>query len=452
MIHSGPSTTYTSTMLDHIISSLNEIKRKDGTKKYQDEIIYSGTFRIFCPIRHQVIYPTYNFFFPASIRSVIYIFEGVERLALISFMLPLGYPIVAATTRSISVSAPFFVKNGLHDSLLNAARSVLSDLSPSTPKIDMNLNPKLICGSRNFSHFLWNELPTIDNCIFNQRKIETYIIRDPFGLCMKSQYSNKLTPIESRSTLRGWNTSLIFTGSSTFVPDKVRLRLLQCIINEHKPKNRRIYITVRPTFLNKSLVNQIDFLCCLIRAFKEKYSDMEFVLDGFSLPDDFDMNTSRYSNSTREQYRNRIKQSHSDILKIIQTVPDVRKNILNITGLNISRALQIISSCSYYISHSGTQHHKIAWLFPRNGFVHSNRAGLGEGPLETLAEKTECALIPTMPGPQYIEDLKTVPDGQSEEKACSYRIFKKKYIIKDIDLIVSQIIEDYSEKTKQKFE
>ena len=447
MTSSDSSTAYTHQMLERIIYSLNQKRRKDGTKKYQDEIISSGTFSVLCPISRELIHPAYNFH--ASLANgVIYILDGVERLALISSALELGSPIVAAMTESITHTSSeeagaFFKDMNSYEKLMGFARAALTELSTSTPRIDSNLKPKLFCGDRNFAHFLWNELPTLDRCIFDQQNIEIGIIYDPFNLCMKPPYSSKLVQIESREMLHGWSENLAFRGTSILVPDKVRLRLLQAIIKERKPKKHRIYISIRPNYLRRSLVNQEDFIRSLIGAFREKHGDMEFVLDGFSMPDD--LNRSPYPDTLRNFFSNRVVSSNSAIRDIVQAIPGIDKSAINITGMNLTDALEIISTCYYYICHAGTQQHKIAWLFPRNGFVHSNRTRISDFYVKYANSGAECAMTPSTPDPQFIED-EGVKTGDNDEEEKIYYKGNRKYMINDLNSVVNQIIDDYSRR------
>lgn len=435
MNRSVSSATYTPRMLERIISPLNEIIRNDGTKRFQDHILSSGAFSILCPIRNRNLYPTRNFFMP-HIPAVIYLFEGVERLALISSNLALGNPVVAAITKTITAETENLSSHQNPASLLNAARSLLSELTSSTLKIDPKMKPKLICGHKNFAHFVWNELPTIDNSIFDQRDIERCIMWDPFNMHLKPPYTGKLAPVTSVDAIQGWNSSLVLIGTSTFLSDTVRSRFLRSTISEKNPEARQLYITVRPKSVSKFLVNQVDFIRNLIRAFHEKYEDMEFVLDGFSMPDDLER--SIYKGPIRSRFAERVKQSNHIIDEIIHAVPQAEKSIRNITGMNLSSALDIISSCSYYVCHAGTQQHKIGWLFPRRGFLHSNSLGTSEHAINWLAEQTECAIAPSRPDTEHVEDV-----GPHEDINESRGAENRNYIIKDTNSVIRKILEDY---------
>lgn len=429
-------TTYTPQMLERIISPLNEIYRKDGTKQFQDHILSRGAFHILCPITNKNVYPTYNFLMP-HVPAVIYFFEGVERLALISSNLALGNPIVTAITETVTAETDNLKSHPSPASILDAARWELSKLSSSTPKIDPKMKPNLICGHKNFAHFIWNELPTIDNSIFGQRDIERCIMWDPFNIHSTPPYSGKLIPVKSVDAIRGWNSSLVFIGTSTFLFDSVRSRMLRSIIDEKKPEARKLYITVRPQSVSKYLVNQVDFLSSLIRAFLEKYEDMKFVLDGFSMPDDLER--SIYKSPIRSRFAERVKQSNLIIDEIIHAVPQAENNIRNITGMCLTAALEIISSCSYYVCHAGTQQHKIGWLFPRGGFLHSNSRGTSDHAIKWLAGKTECAIAPSRPAPEHVEDVSSLHDDINESPGAE----NSNYKIKDTNSVIRKILEDY---------
>lgn len=441
---------YTLKMLNDIVSSLNKIIKINGTRKFQDEIISSGTISVLCPMSNKILYPTHNFFMPSPdspfFNVTIYIFEGVERFALISTNLARGNPILAATTKTVSSKNNcFFHENKWrYEPLIRLGRSVLNEISPQIPKIDSRLKPKLLCGHHNFVHLFCNELPTIDDVIVKQRDVEIYLFRDPFGFRKQPPYSRLVTFLDSADTFLGWNTSLILTGTSSYVSDKVRLRLLQSIIKENLPKSRRIYITVRPSSLFRSNLNEVNFLCALILEFKKKYNDMEFVLDGFSMPNDFHL-LPRQS-PLREQYIKRVEQSRSLTRSIFQTVPSAQESIKDITGMTLTDALEIISSCSYYVGHAGSQQHKIAWFFPRNGFIHSNQVSITDSAMQRDSSQSECSILPSKPDPLHIEDVEYLPSEHQNTRY--YHPRNKKYIIKEehVSSVVNQIINDYWEK------
>lgn len=433
--NSGP--TYTPQMLGQIVSNLNEVARNDGTKKFQDQIFLSGTFGILCPIDNQIIYPKFNFYQPNPV-AVIYYFEAAENLTLISEYISCGSPIVAAVTKTNMVQAEVSKGRKIPDKIIDVALSSLSGPPPSTPRIDFNLNPKLYCGHHNFAHFFRNELSTVDRSIFGTREIDTYILKDPFNLRMRRPYSGKLSPIEVRDAERGWKAGMVFLGTSTCLPDRVRSRFLHSIMNGKKQKINRIYISVRPDFIQRSLLNQEDFLRELIQAFHEKYGNIEFVLDGFSTPEDLER--SAYSDYMREQYSEIVKQSRDIISNIARAVKCPEKNILDITGMNLSAALEIISSCSYYVCHADTQLNKIATLFPRRGFVHSNQHRITDSYMNWVASLSECTILATAINSENVENVNS---GWKAEGRALRR--KENYIIKDIDLAVSQVLDHYSQ-------
>ena len=123
--------------------------------------------------------------------------------------------------------------------------------------------------------------------------------------------------------------------------------------------------------------------------------------------------------------------------------------------MNLSSALETISSCSYYVCHAGTQQHKIAWLFPRNGFVHGVTT---DSEAKWLAEHSECALVPSHFDPEIVGKVKFDEKSWRDDSWLSslenhwsqYLISRKKknndYIITDINLAVSRIMDDYFEK------
>ena len=144
--------------------------------------------------------------------------------------------------------------------------------------------------------------------------------------------------LEPSSSIHGW--VIVFSGQSK---EKASAQHNK----QKEPEDQKIYISIRPNFVHRYLINQVDFLCSLISAFSRKYPDMEFVLDGFSLPEDVERPV--YSDFFRSLFSEMLEKSGAAIEKILYALPDAEIKIHNITGLNLSNALEIISSCSYYV-------------------------------------------------------------------------------------------------------
>ena len=306
------SSEYTPKLLEEIIAALTEVKRTDGTVKFHDDILSTGTFSFFCPILQRPIHPASNIM--SNLQFALYVFEGAERLALISHV-----KIIAAVTSNCFINTNV-VK--IPDKSMNISRSVLKGLPRNAPTIDKNLKPALIPYSTvNFAHFLWNILPAIENAISAPKEIEIYIGSDPFNLRLKHPYADKLVPIEQRGNRKCWSPQLLYMGGSSFFPDGVRKKFLSSIINEREPEDLKIYISVRPDIAHRYLINQVDFLRSLVSAFHEKYPDMEFVLDGFSMPEDVERPLA-YNDFFRSLYSKMVEKSRLAIREIANALPD----------------------------------------------------------------------------------------------------------------------------------
>lgn len=215
-------------------------------------------------------------------------------------------------------------------------------------------NVVLIQGHRNFAHFMWNELDglirlsQISSSLFTvKQKFNTI-----FDLSILPNIKLITTPLKDESTL---------AVGSQIVSDDVRI----CILTNLRPitmngeavlnligHNPVVLLGVRGQ-RSRELCNEVELYVGLIEKLYDRCKDIYFLLDGLSLDRSFDGKANSAFLS-----ENGILES---ISKILTNSPS--PNVYCLHGISYDDYLHIAKNVSYCVTHAGTMHHKICWLY-----------------------------------------------------------------------------------------
>jgi hypothetical protein len=106
-----------------------------------------------------------------------------------------------------------------------------------------------------------------------------------------------------------------------------------------------------------------------------------------------------------------------------------------VSGRDLPEAVVLAGRADYYICHTGTLQHKVAWLHNIPGMVHTNRAGLQPGAARWLADQLENGLEPSLVAPESVEDLDSIRSPNQVERNRDYHFI-------DIAAVVAAILAD----------
>lgn len=102
----------------------------------------------------------------------------------------------------------------------------------------------------------------------------------------------------------------------------------------------------------RELTNEVDFYVALIHSF-DPGQEVIFFLDGFTRQRNYiDSNV----------FRERQVSCGERIAKIISRCDSYR--LVSLNGLSIDDFLLVARTFSFYVTHAGTMHHKVGWLYP----------------------------------------------------------------------------------------
>ena len=109
--------------------------------------------------------------------------------------------------------------------------------------------------------------------------------------------------------------------------------------------------------------------------------------------------------------------------------------LVSASSCNLAEAITLAGMADYYVCHTGTLQHKVAWLHNTPGIVHTNRVGLQPAAAAWLADQVEGGRPPALLAPERVEDLATIRTRNQVARNRDYRFI-------DIPGVVSDILTD----------
>lgn len=370
------------------VEASNAFLRPGALRRYQAEILSRGEFKVVSPHTGA----------PAITRStakqappgqIAYFFQGPPCFWLLTprgkFMHghALSQVIFEDGSSRQNLSGPNWPDISVATEQFQRLRGSPSETSPTHPG-----PPTLVIGHINFAHHLWNELGALQAwlCTASDQAIEklsVIAVAEPLG------------PLEE--IFPRLSSARIYRGKGKTPEINLKVRVGSCLVTSPIRETLRSYCALRGNTLAAQKVlgeiggrhpvvwlsvrqnsrtpdNQLAFLRAVIRCILGVYDDAIFVVDGFSFPVDFFVDARTIDE--RALFSARSKDASTFVRSLRDEIsrelgPDPASRLLDISGLNLTEAIHIGGHCDYYICHSGTLQHKIAWFHDVPGFIHT---------------------------------------------------------------------------------
>ncbi len=242
--------------------------------------------------------------------------------------------------------------------------------------------------SLNFAHVYWNLLPALYQLplLTGSIKREFYLVSPCFPLGDLSHvFSTDAVSIQSfpqtQVFAEGERWIKIRYGAnlgSTYIP----LSLTRVLLQHFKPTaggtdnykqaksssdNKQPVFWVSVQRLRRRLLNQREFVGAVLNSFFEAFPNGTVIVDGFSMPSDTVINPWAAGVAGLDL---EIQAIVNDLQRNLAGI-DFARQIININGLPITEVIAMAAVADFYLCHSGTQQHKIAWFYNVNGIIHS---------------------------------------------------------------------------------
>ena len=436
------------------VDRANRFIAERAIRDYQDEVLRGGSFSVRSPISGRVVQPSGCVVLPAG--QIGYRVEDAEEpFWLLAGEPGIGYPLSAAwfpTRGALLGLLPSGERRQPPPPNARLALVRIKDVWAAAPdeQRSRERSPVLVIGHQNFAHHLWNELAGMERWLNRVPRaaadeLTVLPLYEPLGPV------EEILPAMSGATvardrhaagaLVGASRSLATRIGSTLVTTNVRDAVTR-FAREHTRREVLetfsviegaapcFWVTVR--LGSRTCDNQQDFLTELIRRIEAEFPDGVVLIDGFSFPADYD--SGKYEN-----LRFSFEQLAADVAcfidDLIQNLNQSNTNrLVNVSGLVLPEAITLAAMADYYVAHSGTIQHKIAWLHNTPGYIHSCQAAIRPGAQRWYAKQVEDGVPPSVAPRDIIEDT-VLSEGRPPLKR-NYN-----YVITDVPRLVTDVID-----------
>lgn len=396
--------------------------------RFQQDLALTGKFQVRDAATGALCSAQAHFYAPP--HGCLYWFDAEEPFCVIADSLRLGCPVLALVT----AHNVYPVASSEGSPLIERARLLLKEKSRPERYIDSKARPLVCLGHPNFAHFAWNEFPGLWYLAGSGAAFDVQVLYDPLQLVEPFCTARNLncSHIDDVESVQGWQERPIVIPGSVYCTADVKhdiLALMGLPIEYHPTSEPRIYLSIRET--GRTLKNQATILAGLANRLLDDMPNATLVLDGFSLPLDFDRPV---YDRLRPTFETRIAGAKRIIASLVEALPAARRaHLKDITGVSLKEALWEIACCHAYVTHAGTMQHKAGWFYPLPGILHGNQASITPASLRWTASMMEGAIAPEGVDPALVEDqtVQGMPRDNTRNRDYSFR---------DADLMVDSMV------------
>ena len=442
------------------LEALNAFAGDRAVRAYQREIIDTGSFSIIAPTSGAPVTPiachVINNGDPAHGNlGIAYRLPGEEGIWLLAGSVKDGFPINEAFSARSGSSLWALADD--YPQLNQPWKNQLESIEASTgaedfPTTDL-CTPLVLAGHPNFAHHLWNELAGL-YCYMQQRARKSRPLRmaclyEPL-LPLQYLFDREQLEVERPDRFEkvlGFQPCMVTRLGSTRIHLGLRQRIkaklpehtdnavLAPLEAELKNASPIVWLSVRLDA--RTLDNQTAFLTNLMAAVAKQYPRAGFVLDGFSFPDDFGepiyADANAYLANAMVKRERELQGYIADLLGVC--AQQFNNPVVSVSGIRLAEAVYLARLADYYVCHTGSLQHKIAWFHNTPGMVHANAAGLQAGAGKWLADQVEGGRPPRLLSSQLVSDLDTI-------RITNQVARNRDYHINDIASAVAEILDD----------
>jgi hypothetical protein len=442
--------------LEALVALLQERRREPAAaygQRYALELIEHGTFAIPSLNDDSISHAVASLL--VADKSVFYAFDNDPDLIVGATFLADGFPLTAIVIPSkslmLNLGDPVWGMGTGH------FRS-LARLSAEYP-IDRAARPDrsrvtVVTGDPNFAHHIWNQLTAFEALAASKAgsgALDILATHQPLGALRElfsdvPNWSVSRCPDSYLEGRNGANRMFVSLGGfkiSRRVQGRVERFARMHLSDDAGAAVESIAGTRRPTFWlsirtrNRTASNQTDALVAIGRALFAAFPRACIVLDGHSLPADFDTNPS-YDRPGTQQIVDADRVVADDIVERLRAggVGGPGQDIVPLVGCGILDSIALASLADAYFCHHGTVQHKIGWLTDVPGMVHCNRRTLALRPASWVASKVEDGVEPVYIDEGLVED--EAPAGELSQIEASLHVECYRFI--DVERLAGEFV------------
>lgn len=400
------------------LQKLSVQQEQGGARRYLLELIEQRSFAFVSPSTGEEVASGSSVVLRD--RSVIYSFPQAPSIGVAAVQLGEGFPLSAFIEFDIkliiSIGDPVWGFHTRHLDMLASFRTSWTASEVTEPK------SMYVLGEQNFAHYALNQLPVIFRLMEAARSgtVKLIATHQPLGT-VQSLFPELVwdEQLISENELHALNRDgVLFIGlGSSRVTAEVAQRVLNSgrrtlgsqanwIMQESKDNWPRLWISVRTS--NRTPSNQHNLLLALCKRFLQTYAAGCVVIDGMSLPADFESGADRiYS---RHYFSETVERDVEAARTVWSELNELRPGAAYLAvGLNVLDAIVLAGIADFYFCHHGTVQHKIGWFHSKPGIIHANSTIISYRLSNWVTSRSEMALPPA-----YL-NIGLVRDGAAEE-------------------------------------
>lgn len=397
-------------------------------RRFQMNIAETGRFTVPDPTTGEECQAEAHYYWPQN--GCLYWFSGTtEPFCVVAASVRLGCPVLALVT----LESVYTVADSEASPLIAKAQEILGNNVCPDVRVDTTARPLVFTGHTNFAHHLWNEFPGLWHLAHSVSNFDVRILHDPMGNIAAFCKAHKICfdEVERTNAARGWQSRPTLVPGSVFCDGDVKTELMELIglpLSWSPSPEPKIYMTVRER--GRTLENQVEVLALIINKVLDCRPNAVFLLDGFSLPQDFER---PIYDPVRLSFEERISGAQRLIGQISEALPRKQcAQLRDLTGMTLIDSVHEIASCHAYLCHAGTMQHKPGWFYSLPGVQHGNRASISTGSLRWTASMVEGAMVPEAVASNFVEDLGFTGTLQSNPRNRDYRLTDREAAVEDI--------------------
>ena len=377
------------------IRSLNAFTAGQVLPAYQVRILEHGHLSVVSPFDGQPVQNHDSLYLPGN--KIVYCFVTNDvPFQLITGDIQFGYPLTwllcplhRVLIRLAEGSTGASPDQDAFNLWMEKINLALAERGPQPPSVDEPGRVVITLGHRNFAHHLWNELSALETWLAQtqpsslQRPVSLVPLREPLGLLENvlpelamldirradvsprtiNRIPGCLVPLGGRKI--GTRIQERLTGYLARVSGPLARTIEQDFIRQHSPL---FWISVRTH--DRTCTNQEEFLATLAARLLQAYPGSGILLDGFAFsPGETDLETILATEQRGLAVAEAIQAIQQRIAR--EHPAENPQRVLSVSGLSLLDNLYLARFVDYYICHAGTLQHKLGWLYPVPGFIHT---------------------------------------------------------------------------------
>jgi hypothetical protein len=299
----------------------------------------------------------------------------------------------------------------------------------------------LLIGHGNYAHSLWNEYPALveAEALVPAGNLEAVVLHEQFAPLERICRFHPALTVRKIAMREGHSfvADTVFALGANLVTDTVRARVLDAVLGPDRqapPPSDRLVLWVSFRLMYRHAVNEADALFRIFQALQGTGQCFDIVLDGFSLPDDLHV-AGRYDVGYLEDLARRTAALGDALVARCREAGLDRLRFEHAGSCSLPDSVRAAARVDYYLSHHGTQQHKIGWLFDVPGMIHGNLQVTNSGPARWVQEMAN-----TLNCPRYVP-ARFIADAESGNERQHMGYFRD-YQFAAIDELAEFVVQD----------